>query len=72
MEKFYKISEEKLKALLYNNEVLNCLYAGGVDNWQWYMENKHDYLADFFEDECTDCDFEDIVEIELTEYEEIK
>ena len=70
--KEYIISEEKLKELLYNNEVLNCLYAGGVDNWQWYMENKHDYIASFFEDDDTDNDFEDIVEVLLTEYKEIK
>ena len=71
MEKYYKISEEKLKELLYNNEVLNCLYAGGVDNWQWYMENKREYIESFFENPTEDCDFEDIVEVELTEYEEI-
>ena len=70
--KEYIIKEEELKMLLYDREMLNCLLAGGVDNWQWYMENKHDYIASFFEDDDTDNDFEDIVEVLLTEYKEIK
>lgn len=77
--KVYKITEEKLKELLYDHYVLGCLEANGVDNWLGYMDNKIRYINAAFgiynEDDDNwneDVDFEDIVEIDLTEYEEIE
>lgn len=31
-----EISEERYKELLHAEKVLDALYAGGVDNWEWY------------------------------------
>lgn len=75
MEKYYKISEEKLKELLYDHYVLNCLYDCGVDNWDWYMANRTEFINHALgrtnrEDWDENVDFEDIVEIDLTEYKE--
>jgi len=74
--KVYKITEEKLKELLYDHYVLSCLYEAGVDNWLYYMENRTDFINSALgrkqEDWDEDVDFEDIVEIDLTEYEEIE
>lgn len=74
--KYYKISEERLKELLYAYYELGCLEANGVDNWLGYMDNKTRYvnaaLGTYNEDDWDeDADFSDIVEIDLTEYEEI-
>lgn len=74
--KYYKISEERLKELLYAYYELGCLEANGVDNWLGYMDNKTRYvnaaLGIYDEDDWDeDADFSDIVEIDLTEYEEI-
>lgn len=74
--KQYIINEDRLKELLYDHYVLNCLYEAGVDNWFYYMENRTDYINSALgrnqEDWDEDADFEDIVEIDLTEYEEVK
>ena len=75
--KQYIIDEERLKELLYDHYVLDCLYRNGVDNWIGYMDNRERYINSALgrknpEDWDEDADFEDIVEIDLTEYEEIK
>lgn len=73
--KYYKISEEELKELLYDHYVLDCLYEAGVDNWLYYMDNRIDFinlaLGRNQEDWNENLDFSDIVERDLTEYEEI-
>ena len=75
--KKYIIEEEKLKELLYDHYVLDCLYTNGVDNWIGYMDNRTKYInaaLGFYneEDWDEDADFTDIVNIDLTEYEEIR
>ena len=75
--KTYKITEERLKELLHDHYVLNCLYDSGVDNWNWYMANRTEFINYALgranrEDWDEDADFEDIVMIDLTEYEEIE
>lgn len=34
-----EISQERLDELLKSEKILNALYAGGVDNWEWYGES---------------------------------
>lgn len=74
--KYYKISEERLKELLYAYYKLDCLEVNGVDNWLGYMYNKIQYVNEalgiYDEDNWNeDAELSDIVEIDLTEYEEI-
>lgn len=40
------ISKKEYKELLYRNEVLNALEAGGVDNWQWYGDSLRQYFGE--------------------------
>ena len=40
------ISEEELVDLLTDQHILNCLRYDGVDNWNWYMEGREQYLLD--------------------------
>lgn len=72
--KYYKINEEDLKGLLYDHYVLACLYKAGVDNWLYYMDNRTDYINSKLKNKeyDEDADFEDIVNMSLTKYEEIK
>lgn len=43
IKQFLKKEYEKL---LYRNEVLNALEAGGVDNWQWYGDSLRQYFGE--------------------------
>lgn len=74
--KYYKISEKRLKELLYAYYRLDCLEVNGVDNWLGYMDNKIGYINEAFgtyneDDWDEDIDFSDMVEKDLAEYEEI-
>lgn len=76
-ETFYKISESELRALLTASHKLDVLERDGVDNWSWYMEGLNDYLRECAETmhlsgDWDDLSFEDIVEYELTLYDEVK
>lgn len=42
--KYYKISEDQLVQLIEDSLRLTCLEWDGVDNWEWYMEGRHDFL----------------------------
>jgi hypothetical protein len=33
------ISLKKYNELLHQEKILDALYAGGVDNWEWYGES---------------------------------
>ena len=37
------ISKTEYERLIESYEILQCLYAGGVDNWQWYDESLEEY-----------------------------
>lgn len=73
-EKYYKISEEKLRELLSNQMTLENLECAGVDNWEGYgfafdrEQNPGMKKDEFYED------YEDriITDIILKEYKEIK
>lgn len=41
-EEMVVISKERYDDLLHAEEVLAALYAGGVDNWEWYSESLED------------------------------
>ena len=45
-KKQYLIDEDTLKELLYASHKLEILERDGVDNWNWYMEGRTQYLAD--------------------------
>ena len=69
MEKYYKVSESKLRELIYDSLILCALQNGGVDNWEWYGASIHDFLeANSVQGE----DEYDIAEKELENYEEVE
>ena len=45
-KKQYLIDEDALRELLAAAHTLNILERDGVDNWQWYMEGRNEYLAE--------------------------
>lgn len=47
MEEMISIPKKKYDELLKNSEILEALYAGGVDNWEWYGES----LKEIFKEE---------------------
>lgn len=74
--KQYIISEERLRELLYDHYILDCLYEAGIDNWNGFMINKTEYINNALgeynlENFDKNCDFDDIVNIDLTEYKEL-
>lgn len=82
-EKYYKISEDELKELLYAMHKLSILEIDGVDNWTWYMEGREEYVKSYCEendiplvvDEDGDIelpDFTELAEWDLRYYDEIK
>ncbi|MBR1818066.1 MAG: hypothetical protein IJ772_04375 [Bacilli bacterium] len=52
--KFYAISEEKLIELISDQNKLDALECGGVDNWPYYSESQHEYVSEY--DEYEDLD----------------
>jgi hypothetical protein len=74
MSKSYIISEERLLELLEAENTLRCLEWDGVDNWFWYMEGRHRYIADALcisEDHVreNDLDFIDVAKAELSDFQ---
>jgi hypothetical protein len=45
-KKQYLIDEDALKGLLRASHKLEILERDGVDNWNWYMEGRTQYLAE--------------------------
>lgn len=39
MEDTITISKQEYDQLVKDSEILEALYAGGVDNWEWYDES---------------------------------
>lgn len=76
MNKNYIVSEERLRELLSAELQLQMLEAGGVDNWEWYGENRQLFLLDCInnrvsEEEIPDRINEDfIVDLDIKNYEE--
>ena len=60
--KYYKISEEELLELLADSLRLLVLDADGVDNWEWYMEGRKDFIIENF---GKDLDFDEAAKIDL-------
>jgi hypothetical protein len=44
------ITKKVYDKLLHDSHVLSLLYAGGVDNWEWYSES----LSELYDDEEDD------------------
>lgn len=43
--KYRIISEDELLSLLWDSYKLAVLEWDGVDNWEWYMESRTEYIA---------------------------
>jgi hypothetical protein len=39
MEPTVTITKKEYESLLEDSKILQALYAGGVDNWEWYSES---------------------------------
>jgi hypothetical protein len=39
MEPTVTITKKEYESLLEDSKILQALYAGGVDNWEWYGES---------------------------------
>ncbi len=63
VQRYRKVSDERLRRLLQAEAELKALKNGGVDNWEWYSESRHD-SPDWDDEEC---DFD--VEDKLANYE---
>lgn len=59
---YYKISEEELLDLLADSLKLCVLDCDGVDNWEWYMEGRKDFMIENF---GKDLDFDEAAKIDL-------
>lgn len=75
--KYFKVSEAELRDYLLAVNKLACLEQDGVDNWTWYMEGRARFIAEYLGktvEEVTenDLDFEDVVDLEIQNFEEIK
>ena len=67
--KYYRISETDLRELLRAAHLFWALESGGVDNWMWEADSRHDYLKQYNEDQGTDFDdFNELAAHELTGY----
>lgn len=60
--KYYKISEEELLDLIADSLKLFVLDCDGVDNWEWYMEGRKDFMIENF---GKDLDFEEAAKMDL-------
>ena len=72
--KYYKISEERLKKLLYADYRLDCLEVNGVDNWPGYMDNKISYINEAFgiyDEDVSLINEEDKIGVKLSGYLEV-
>ena len=74
--KYYQISEKDLLDLLTIKNRYQCLEADGVDNWEWYMTNKKEYISEELnipieKVEEEDLDFSDIAKVELKSFKKI-
>ena len=50
MSDIIEISSERYKNLLHSEEILNRLYAAGVDNWEWYGDALNNNDDESYED----------------------
>jgi hypothetical protein len=67
--KYFKVSETDLRELLRAAHLFWALESGGVDNWMWEADSRHDYLKQYNEDQGTDFDdFDELAAHELTGY----
>ena len=67
--KYYRISETDLRELLTAAHYAWALECGGVDNWIWEADSRHDYLNQYNADQGTDFDnFEDLAAHEMKNY----
>lgn len=75
--RYFKVSEAKLRDCLLAVNKLACLERDGVDNWTWYMESRKEFIAECLgktveEIEENDLDFEDVVDLDIQSFKEIK
>ena len=67
--RFYKIDEATLRDLLAGAHHYWALEGGGVDNWMWESDSRHDYIDTYNSVNGTNYeDIEEIVEAEICDY----
>lgn len=72
-KQFVKIDKDELRSLLDAANRYWALEHGGVDNWTWYGDSIHEYVASCKSDlgiEDDDFYMDDIVEHDLAQYED--
>lgn len=67
MERYYRISESRLRKLLKDSLTLSMLNYDGVDNWEGYGVSYSEIIRDFFpgveENELYNLTFTDCVDM---------
>ena len=68
--KYYPISEEELRDLLYCRHILTALECGGVDNWLWYGDSISNYKEMYCDENNIkdNLSIDEIVKKELSKY----
>ena len=71
--KYYYISETDLRELLAAAHYAWALECGGVDNWTWEGESRHDYLKQYNAEHGTNFEyFEELADCEVTTYQRVE
>lgn len=74
--KHYVIDEETLLELLQDSARLACLEWDGVDNWEWYLESRAEFVAEMLgvgpdEVQKQHLGFDDVAKSQLKFYQEL-
>lgn len=74
--RYFKVSELELRDYLLAVNKLACLERDGVDDWEWYMASRKEFIAECLgktveEVEENDLDFEDVVDLDIQSFQEI-
>ena len=75
--KYYEVSQDELKDLLYSANKMTALENGGVDNWDWYGESISDFIKEEKQEfpslkDNPDVYLEDIAEESLKQYKVVR
>ena len=69
--KHYIVSEKELLKLLKGYFYSRALVSGGVDNWEWEFDSRHDFINSYNQSNNAHCtSIEEIADNALLSYEE--
>ena len=74
---YYLVSEEDLINLIADHHRLCCLYEDGVDNWEYFMDGRKWYIADYLQKTSqevieSDLNFKDCAISDLSRYTKVE